>query len=185
MCYYTMKLIVGLGNPGTKYSKNRHNIGFLLIEKLASDRWCEDFTLDKKFHGFVTQGRVEWEKVILLKPTTYMNRSGTSIASIVSYYDIPTEDILILHDEIDLPIAQIKIKQGWGHAGHNGLRDTITHLWSKDFWRIRIWVDRPASKEMVANYVLSNFPTHERLDILDQYDTIQTHCIDFVTQKKS
>ncbi len=131
----------------------------------------------------MTQGIIEGEKVILLKPNTYMNKSGTSIGAVASFYDIDPQDILIIHDEIDFPMAKIALKNGGSHAGHNGLRDTIAHLGTRDFRRLRIGVDRPTVKEMVSDYVLSSFTTDQKIAIENERNTILQHCLDFLNEK--
>ena len=150
---FDIKLIVGLGNPGPKYSETRHNAGFWFVEELAS-RYRERFLPEKKFHGEVARINIEGSNIWLLKPETYMNRSGLAVVSIASFYKIMPESILVAHDEIDLKAGTARLKSGGGHGGHNGLRDIISHLGTKDFQRLRIGVDHPGSKDLVVDYVL-------------------------------
>ena len=150
---FDIRLIVGLGNPGPKYSETRHNAGFWFVEDLAS-QYREHFLPEKKFHGEVARVRVDGKDIWLLKPETYMNRSGLAVISLASFYKILPDQILVAHDEIDLKAGTARLKSGGGHGGHNGLRDIISHLGTKDFQRLRIGVDHPGSKDMVVDYVL-------------------------------
>lgn len=175
-----MKLIIGLGNPGIKYSKTRHNIGFILIDQLKEEWGLDNFSENKKFHGRITQWIVQWEKIILLKPSTYMNLSGTSVGSVASYYDIDTADILVIHDEIDFPTAKIALKIGGSHAWHNGLRDIISHLNTKEFRRLRIGVDRPTTKEMVVEYVLWSLTPDQKNAIQNKRNSFLDFCHAFI-----
>lgn len=150
---FDIKLIVGLGNPGPKYSETRHNAGFWFVDDLAS-QYRERFLPEKKFHGEVARINIEGRSIWLLKPETYMNRSGLAVVSLASFYRILPESILVAHDEIDLKAGTARLKCGGGHGGHNGLRDIISHLGTKDFQRLRIGVDHPGSKDLVVDYVL-------------------------------
>lgn len=168
-----IKLLVGLGNPGLQYEKTRHNAGFLYLDHLLS-QYSGKWSNESKFHGFVATSLIGNNKVVLLKPQTFMNRSGSSIGSVARYYKFKTEEILIVHDELDFSAGIVKLKKGGGHAGHNGLRDTIANLGEKDFYRLRLGIGRPVSGKPVADYVLSN-PTKEdqrlmlsAFDLLDQ-----------------
>lgn len=145
-----IKLIVGLGNPGADYAKTRHNAGFWFLDTLAAT----DFRLDKKFHGELSTTTIAGQPVWLLKPMTFMNLSGQSVQAIMSFYKIGLDEILVAHDELDLPTGTIKFKQGGGHAGHNGLRDIIAKCGGKDFLRLRIGIDRPEHASDVRHYVL-------------------------------
>ncbi len=150
-----IKLIVGLGNPGQQYEKNRHNAGFLFLDRLVSEYggiWLKD----SKFHGFVSTIAINSDKIILLKPGTFMNLSGQAVGAVIRYYKFQADEILVVHDELDFPAGVVKLKKGGGHAGHNGLRDIIAHLDSKDFYRLRIGIGRPIAGKAVADYVLSN-----------------------------
>ena len=147
-----IKLIVGLGNPGLKYTETRHNAGFWFVEALAQQ--CrEHFRPEKKFHGELARIRLSDKDIWLLKPETFMNRSGLAVVSLAGFYKIAPENILVAHDEIDLKAGIARLKSGGGHGGHNGLRDIVAHL-GKDFQRLRIGVDHPGSKHMVVDYVL-------------------------------
>ncbi|TLS35113.1 aminoacyl-tRNA hydrolase [Pseudalkalibacillus caeni] len=154
-----MKLIVGLGNPGRKYEDTRHNIGFKVIDQLSEKLGIE---LDnKKFNGIYGKKNIEGESIFLLKPYTYMNLSGESVRPIMDYFDIPLEDLLVVYDDLDLPVGKIRLRQKGSAGGHNGIKSLIAHLNSQDFKRIRIGVDRPPSGMSVPDYVLSRFRKEE------------------------
>jgi PTH1 family peptidyl-tRNA hydrolase len=166
---YDIKLIVGLGNPGPKYSETRHNAGFWFVEDLA-DQYRSRFLPEKKFHGEVARIKIEGKDIWLLKPETYMNRSGLAVISLALFYKIAPENILVAHDEIDLKAGTARLKSGGGHGGHNGLRDIISQLGTKDFQRLRIGVDHPGSKDMVVDYVLKRPDSKDRQAIEDSID---------------
>ena len=147
-----IKAIVGLGNPGSKYTETRHNAGFWFIEALAHSSTAS-FSSEKKFHGEVAKITAQ-NNVWLLKPSTFMNGSGLSVKSLMSFYRIAPENLLVVHDEIDLSAGEVKLKSGGGHGGHNGLRDIINQLGSKDFLRLRVGIGHPGSKDQVVDYVL-------------------------------
>jgi PTH1 family peptidyl-tRNA hydrolase len=151
-----IKLIVGLGNPGQKYSKTRHNAGFLLLDELA---YSEDsaFSSQGRFFGELAEVNKVGGKFYLLKPATFMNRSGQSVSAVMKYYKIQPEEVLVLHDELDFDPGILKLKYGGGHGGHNGLRDIIAATGSKGFLRLRIGIGRPQGSQAVADYVLSDF----------------------------
>jgi PTH1 family peptidyl-tRNA hydrolase len=163
---HDIKLIVGLGNPGPKYSETRHNAGFWFVDDLAS-QYRSRFLPENKFHGEVARINLEGKDIWLLKPETYMNRSGLSVVSLAAFYKIAPENILVAHDEIDLKAGTARLKTGGGHGGHNGLRDIISHLGTKDFQRLRIGVDHPGSKDMVVDYVLKRPDAKDRQAIED------------------
>lgn len=152
-----MKLIVGLWNPGPTYEKTRHNAGRIMIDQLMEEYQSKARSLHKQRNAMIGEITIEWEKILTLKPLAYMNRSGAAIKSASSYYKIPVSDILVVHDEIDRVFGKVWLKSWWGHAWHNGLRDTIAQLWTNAFDRIRIGVDRPATKDEMVDYVLGNF----------------------------
>lgn len=155
-----IKLIVGLGNPGRQYEKTRHNAGFLFLDRLASSFggvWLED----ARFQGLLAEVYIGGHKVLLLKPQTYMNKSGAAVGRIARYYKLDPQEILVVHDELDFDEGIVRIKKGGGHAGHNGLRDIIVHLGSKDFLRLRVGIGRSVQGVPVANYVLSRASAEE------------------------
>jgi peptidyl-tRNA hydrolase, PTH1 family len=149
-----IKLIVGLGNPGQQYEKTRHNAGFLFLDNLASGQSCL-WSGKPTFQGLMAECNISGEKVLLLKPQTFMNRSGLSVGKVARYYKIDVEEILVVHDELDFDVGVLKLKKDGGHAGHNGLRDIIANLGSNGFYRLRIGIGRPPMGGVVADYVLS------------------------------
>ncbi len=156
-----IQLIVGLGNPGNEYEKTRHNAGFWFIDRLAS-QYNLTLKSESKFLGEVAKFNSPSGNIWLLKPTTFMNRSGQSIARLAQFYKIKPEQILIVHDELDLSPGSVKLKQGGGHGGHNGLRDSIAQL-GKNFYRLRLGIGHPGSKEQVVGFVLGKTPKSEKL----------------------
>ena len=154
-----MKLFVGLGNPGKKYTNNRHNIGFMALNQIANDHSFSPWK--NKFQGQITDGKLGDEKVILLKPETFMNLSGQSVSETIKFYKIKIEDIIVFHDELDLAPAKLRVKISGGHAGHNGLRSIHQHI-GADYHRVRMGIGRPGHKDRVANYVLSDFAKNDQ-----------------------
>ncbi|MDB4941896.1 MAG: Peptidyl-tRNA hydrolase [Labilithrix sp.] len=167
-------LVVGLGNPGKKYEKNRHNVGFLAVEHLARTHGMPDFK--EKFSGVWTRGDVSVGNasfaVAALKPTTFMNLSGDSVQPAAAFLKVETKSIIVVHDELDLPWRDVKLKLGGGHAGHNGLRSMIDRLGSPDFVRVRVGIGRPPAgfKGDVADYVLQNFDPMEMAELPEVID---------------
>jgi PTH1 family peptidyl-tRNA hydrolase len=149
-----IKLIVGLGNPGQQYEKTRHNAGFLFLDSLAAERSCV-WSNKSAFQGLLAECNIDGEKILLLKPQTFMNLSGQSVGKVARYYKIATEEILVVHDELDFDVGVLKLKKDGGHAGHNGLKDIMAHLASKDFYRLRIGIGRPNAGAAVVDYVLT------------------------------
>lgn len=149
-----MKLFVGLGNPGQKYARNRHNIGFMALDRIAQDHGFGPWK--SKFQGDLAEGRLGSEKVLLLKPQTFMNRSGQSVGEAMRFYKLDSTDVTVFHDELDLAPGKVRVKAGGGHAGHNGLRSVHEHI-SPAYDRVRLGIGHPGRKEMVSPYVLSDF----------------------------
>ncbi|MBA2689203.1 MAG: aminoacyl-tRNA hydrolase [Burkholderiales bacterium] len=160
-----IKLIVGLGNPGPEYRDTRHNAGFWWVDKLAAELKAT-LAREAKFHGLVGRVRHDSHDIWLLKPTTYMNRSGQAVVALALYYKILPHEILVVHDEIDLPPGAVKMKNGGGNAGHNGLRDLTAHLTTADFWRLRLGVGHPGDKAAVIGAVLDR-PSKEEQALID------------------
>jgi len=154
-----MLLFVGLGNPGTKYAGNRHNIGFMVVDAIAKRHGFPPWR--RRFQGVATEGTIAREKVLLLLPGTYMNESGRAVAEGAHFYKLPAGDIAVFHDEIELPPAKLRVKVGGGIAGHNGLRSVSAHV-GNDYKRVRIGVGHPGVKELVHPHVLSDFAKDER-----------------------
>lgn len=164
-----IELIVGLGNPGPKYDATRHNVGFWLVDLLARGHG-ETFKLENKFHGEITRVQVRQRAVWLLKPTTFMNRSGHAVQPFANFYKISPEKILVVHDELDIAPGTVRVKRDGGHGGHNGLRDIITQLGSSAFGRLRIGIGHPGIASAVANYVLSTPSPDDREHMLNVID---------------
>lgn len=164
-----IRCIVGLGNPGPRYQPTRHNAGYWFVEELAR-RHQLVFKADSKFQGEVTRLVMDGGSCWLLKPTTFMNHSGRSVAALAGYYGIPPRHILLAHDELDLPPGTVRLKKGGGHGGHNGLRDTIAALGSREFYRLRIGIDHPGHRDQVVDYVLSRPSREEEHRIRDAID---------------
>jgi len=150
-----MKLIVGLGNPGAKYARNRHNIGFMALDRIAQDHGFPAWK--GKHQGAVSEGRFGSDRAVLLKPETFMNNSGQSVQAAMRFYKLEPADVIVFHDEIDLAPGKIKCKSGGGHAGHNGLRSVHAHI-GPDYDRVRLGVGHPGHKDAVPGYVLRDFP---------------------------
>ena len=158
-----MHLWVGLGNPGAKYAGNRHNIGFMALDRIAADHGFGPWR--SKFHGQVSEGRFGSDRVILLKPETFMNLSGQSVRAAADFYKCATDEITVFHDELDLALGKCRLKQGGGHAGHNGLRSIHQHF-GPDYARVRLGIDHPGHKDRVVAHVLGDFAKAEG-EILD------------------
>ena len=160
-----IKLFVGLGNPGTEYQATRHNAGFWWVDALARERKLT-LVSEKAFHGHVARTTIDGHAVWLLKPQTFMNLSGRAVAALARFYKIAPEEILVVHDELDIVPGQLKLKRGGGHAGHNGLRDIHEQLGSADYWRLRIGIGHPGVKSEVIHWVLKK-PMPEHLHAIE------------------
>jgi PTH1 family peptidyl-tRNA hydrolase len=159
-----LRIIVGLGNPGPEHQLTRHNAGFWLVDVLAR-RYGGEFRDYRKYSGETARIRIDGHDLVLLKPTTYMNRSGLSVRQLSEFFKVPAEEILVAHDEMDLPVGAVRLKFAGGHGGHNGLRDMIAHM-GENFWRLRIGVGHPGNKADVIDYVLTRAPQAEEELIL-------------------
>jgi PTH1 family peptidyl-tRNA hydrolase len=164
-----LRIIVGLGNPGPEHQVTRHNVGFWFVDLLAR-RHGGEFRDYRKYSGETARVAIDGQELILLKPTTYMNRSGLSVRQISDFYKIVPDDILVAHDELDLPVGSVRLKNGGGHGGHNGLRDTIAHI-GENFWRLRLGIGHPGNKAEVIDYVLTRAPRVEEDLILEAVAT--------------
>ena len=160
-----MRLVVGLGNPGKEYQDTRHNAGFRWVERLAAQQRVA-LKPEAKFHAMVGRMARDGGEVWLLMPQTYMNASGRSVGALAKFYKIAPEEILVVHDELDLPPGAARLKRGGGNGGHNGLKDIMAHLGTPDFWRLRLGIGHPGDKDAVADYVLHP-PRKEEADLLD------------------
>lgn len=168
-----MFLIVGLGNIGAEYENTRHNFGFLVIDKLIEKYKINNY--QKKYNANIYSGEINNEKVILVKPTTFMNNSGIAVAQIKNFYKIPLENILVFHDDLDLDFCKIKCKTGGGDAGHNGLKSLDSNI-GKNYYKIRLGIGRPEFKDDVINFVLSKFTNEE----LKQIDNLNTKIVNLI-----
>ena len=162
----TIRLIVGLGNPGREYETTRHNVGFQWVDELARAQ-NTSFKSEAKFHGLTARGQLHGYEVFLLKPQTFMNLSGRAVGALAQFYKIAPAEMLVVHDELDLPPGVARLKTGGGHGGHNGLKDIIAQLGTKDFWRLRIGIGHPGDRAEVSNYVL-NDPRREERELIDE-----------------
>lgn len=158
------RLLVGLGNPGPEYERTRHNAGFWLVDRVAA-RHGAPLRMERRFQGEAGRAVVDGRELWLLKPQTFMNRSGPSIRSLCDFYKIAPEQVLVAHDELDLPVGTVRLKQGGGAGGHNGLKDTIAHL-GPAFWRLRLGIGHPGNAREVVDYVLRRAPAHDEEAIL-------------------
>ncbi|MCX7318773.1 MAG: aminoacyl-tRNA hydrolase [Hyphomicrobiales bacterium] len=167
-----MRLFVGLGNPGAKYQGNRHNIGFMVLDEIARRHGFAPWR--RRFQGETSEGTLGSERVILLKPMTFMNDSGRSVQEAASFFKIPLGDIAVFHDELELPFAKVRVKVGGGIAGHNGLRSISAHV-GNDYRRVRLGIGHPGAKELVHGHVLSDFAKAERAQLEAFNDAVSDH----------
>lgn len=173
-----MKLIIGLGNPGRQYENTRHNVGFNVIDKLSEEL---AIPLDRqKFNGLYGMGHISGEKVILLKPLTYMNLSGECIRPLMDYYDISTEEIVVIYDDLDLPVGKIRLRSKGSAGGHNGIKSMILHLGTQEFNRLRVGIDRPVNGMKITDYVLGKFTQEEMEGINQAIDYSAKACEDWI-----
>ena len=164
-----MQLWVGLGNPGAQYALHRHNVGFMASDTIAEVHGFSP--VQKKFQGWLQEGRIAGTKVLLLKPATYMNESGRSVGEALRFYKLDTDALTVFHDELDLAPFKVKVKQGGGTAGHNGLRSIDQHI-GPDFRRVRIGIGHPGHKDRVTDYVLGNYAKSEQDALADTLGAI-------------
>ena len=175
-----MQLIVGLGNPGKKYQYTRHNIGYMAVENIISAQ--QDYKIKNKFNSIIYEVIIDSNKIILVKPETYMNNSGDAVYQIANFYKINSKDIFVLHDELDIPFGKIRIKIGGGNAGHNGLK-SITNKIDNNYIRVRLGIGHPGNKEMVNGHVMGNFSGSEKGN-LNQILNYLTNNINEILNKK-
>ncbi|HSG32797.1 MAG TPA: aminoacyl-tRNA hydrolase [Thermodesulfobacteriota bacterium] len=174
-----MFLIAGLGNPGREYENTRHNVGFLGVDRIAQDIGVS--VTKKGFQSFYELGHFGNQKVLLIKPQTYMNNSGNAIREAKEYYKIDTENLIIIHDEMDIPLGRIKIKNGGGSAGHNGIKSIIANIGSQNFPRVRIGVGKPYDRDKVIKHVLSNFNKEESKQLFEVLDSVRDSVYEIIT----
>ena len=163
-----LAIIAGLGNPGPEHRFTRHNAGFWFVDALAHALGAQ-FRSHARYHGEVCRVPLDGREVVLLKPQTYMNRSGRSVRALLDYLKVPAGELLVVHDELDLPAGTARFKLGGGHGGHNGLRDTITHC-GPDFWRLRLGIGHPGDKSQVIDYVLQRATPADEQALLQAID---------------
>jgi PTH1 family peptidyl-tRNA hydrolase len=175
-----MKLIVGLGNPGREYELTRHNIGFMAIDELAK-RWNISLN-EQKFKGVFGAGFVNGEKVILLKPLTYMNLSGESIRPLMDYYKIDVDDFVVMYDDLDISVGKLRLRMKGSAGGHNGVKSTISHLGTQEFQRIRMGIDRPKNGMKVVDYVLGRFTSEEIPDVNHSIEKAADACEEWLNK---
>lgn len=167
-----MILLVGLGNPGKGYAGNRHNFGYMAVDEVIRRH---SFMPERvRFQGLVAEGNIGGTKVLALKPTTYMNLSGQSVGEAARFYKIPNDNIIVLHDELDLPLGKVRVKTGGGHGGNNGVRSIIDHI-GADFCRVRLGVGHPGEKHLVSGHVLKDFAKAEMPIVENIVDSIARH----------
>ena len=164
-----MYLVVGLGNPGEKYAGNRHNIGFMAADEIVRRHSFSSYRA--KFQGELAEGKIGTQKVLVLKPQTFMNESGRAVNEAVTFYKIHPEDIIVLHDELDLAPGKLRVKRGGGHAGHNGLRSIHAHV-GDAYARVRLGVGHPGDKNQVSDYVLKDFAKADQDWIVPELDSV-------------
>jgi PTH1 family peptidyl-tRNA hydrolase len=165
-------LLIGLGNPGKSYAGNRHNIGFMAVDTIAEAYRFSPWK--KNFGGQICEGMIDGAKLFLLKPGSYMNLSGGPAGEAARFYKIPLENIITIHDELDLPLGKLRVKKGGGHGGHNGLKSLDEHM-GKEYWRVRVGIAHPGDKDMVSDYVLSDFTKAEKKQVQSMVIEIAKH----------
>jgi PTH1 family peptidyl-tRNA hydrolase len=175
-----LRIIVGLGNPGPEHQATRHNAGFWFVDLLAR-RHGGEFRDYRKYSGETARISISAQDIILLKPTTYMNRSGLSIRQLSEFFKIGADEILVAHDELDLPVGSVRLKHGGGHGGHNGLRDAITHI-GDGFWRLRLGVGHPGNRTDVIDYVLTRAPRAEE-DLISEAVAAAADCMPLLLEQ--
>ena len=178
-----IRLIVGLGNPGREYETTRHNTGYWWVDELARLQNLR-FKNEAKFHGLTARGQLHGHEMLLLKPQTFMNVSGRAVGALAQFYKIAPAEMLVVHDELDLPPGVARLKMGGGHGGHNGLKDIIAHLGSKDFWRLRLGIGHPGDRADVAGYVL-NDPRREERELIDEAIQRALHVAPLIVEGKT
>lgn len=161
-----IRLIIGLGNPGREYEATRHNVGFRWVDELARLQNL-NFRSEARFHGLMARGQLLDHEMLLLKPQTFMNASGRAVSALAQFYKIAPAEILVVHDDLDLQPGVARLKLGGGHGGHNGLKDIIAHLGTRDFWRLRLGIGHPGERAEVVNFVL-NDPRKEERALIEQ-----------------
>jgi len=175
---FKVKLFVGLGNPGKKYEATRHNVGFMVIDELAK-KWAISMNEEKKFKGFIGSAHVGGEKVMLLKPTTYMNLSGESVQAVMDFYDLDNEDIVVIYDDLDMEVGKVRGRAKGSAGGHNGIKSMILHLAGEEFKRFKIGIGKSLYGK-TNDHVLGRFTTDEGVDISLAIDKVVRACDDML-----
>ena len=175
-----MLLLVGLGNPGAEYARNRHNIGFMAVEEIARRHNFSPWR--KRFQGQTAEGVIDGEKVMLLEPATFMNLSGQSVVAALQFFKITPENVIVIHDELDLPPGRLRVKKGGGHGGHNGLRSIDSHI-GKEYWRVRLGIGHPGDKNQVSGYALHDYGKAEMAWVEPMVDEVARN-VDLLIQGK-
>jgi PTH1 family peptidyl-tRNA hydrolase len=177
-----MQLIVGLGNPGGKYQYTRHNIGYMAIDNIVSVQ--QDYKIKKKFNSIIYETIIDNNRIILIKPETYMNNSGDAVSQIANFYKIDSKNILVLHDELDIPFGKIRIKSGGGNAGHNGLK-SISKKIDNNYTRVRLGIGHPGNKERVNGHVMGNFTGSEKEKLNQILNYLTNNIYEILNKKES
>lgn len=177
-----MQLIVGLGNPGGKYQYTRHNIGYMAIDNIVSAQ--QDYKIKKKFNSIIYETIIDKNRTILIKPETYMNNSGDAVSQIANFYKIDSKNILVLHDELDIPFGKIRIKSGGGNAGHNGLK-SISNKIDNNYTRVRLGIGHPGNKERVNGHVMGNFTGSEKEKLNQILNYLTNNIYEILNKKES
>ena len=177
-----VKMIVGLGNPGSKYDKTKHNIGFMAVDRFVNNIDI-NFTEDKNFKALIGSSFINGEKIYFVKPTTFMNNSGIAIKALLTYYNISIDDLLVIYDDLDMEVGKIRFRQKGSAGGHNGIKSIIAHLGSQEFDRIKIGIGRPKQGMTVINHVLGKFDKDDDITIDNTLDKV-VNAIDFYLQEK-
>ena len=177
-----MQLIVGLGNPGGKYQYTRHNIGYMAIDNIVSVQ--QDYKIKKKFNSIIYETIIDKNRIILIKPETYMNNSGDAVSQIANFYKIDSKNILVLHDELDIPFGKIRIKSGGGNAGHNGLK-SISKKIDNNYTRVRLGIGHPGNKERVNGHVMGNFTGSEKEKLNQILNYLTNNIYEILNKKES
>ena len=164
-----MRLLVGLGNPGPRYAGNRHNIGFMAVDAIV--RRHSFSSIRERFHSLTAEGTIDGEKVLAMAPQTFMNDSGRAVQAAVQFFKLQPTDVIVIYDEIDLPLGKVRVKRGGGAGGHNGIRSIDAHI-GADYWRVRMGVDHPGQKELVKSYVLMDFFKEEHETVQSMLDAV-------------
>ena len=176
------KLIVGLGNPGSKYHETRHNVGFMVVDQLAKEEGLS-FSSDKIFQADVATTFINGEKVFLVKPTTFMNESGKAVQALLAYYGLDQEDLLVIYDDLDMEVGKIRLRQTGSAGGHNGIKSIIAQIGNQDFKRVKIGIGRPQKGMTVIHHVLGHFGSDERIRIDGTVDRAAASVRDFIAGK--